>query len=148
MHLLMGLYSDVRHIQNDLTFNGGAIGIHLTGQQFALKGISFNRCTVGVKGDCTDLVLVDCTFTDCGTGVDATDTDGSLTVLDTSSSTTGMLINGTNSGNAGYSIILESIQSGGATVVLSGQTLVSGNIVDTWVHGDTVRTLHALCNGN
>lgn len=64
-------------------------------------------------------------------------------MLDSSSTSTGTLINGTDSGNAGYSIILENIQSDGATVVLSGQTLVDGNIADTWVHGDTVHTLHS-----
>ena len=114
----------------------------LSGQQWAFKGINFNRCTTGVKTGGFNLVFTSCTFTNCSTGIDASGTTGSLTLLDSNGTNIGALVNSYDSGNAANSLILENIRNNGNTVVLNGNTKVLGNVLNTWVHGNMVINLH------
>ncbi|KAL2219267.1 putative exo-beta-1,3-glucanase [Thermoascus aurantiacus ATCC 26904] len=125
-------------ILNDLTFYGGVVGMRLSGQQWVFKGLTFIGTTTGVVAGGTDIVFVGCHFENAGTGIDASGTSGSLTVIDSSGTSIGTLVSSYNSGNAGNSIILENIQmtNSGSTVTLNGNTVLSGNVADTWVHGD------------
>lgn len=123
-------------IMNDLTFNGGVTGMTLGGQQWVFKGLKFNGCTTGVSGGCTDCVYVGCSFQNMATGIDASSVSGSLTVVDSTASSIGTLINSYSSTGASNSIILENIQCSSTTVTLGGSTVLTGNVAGTWVHGD------------
>lgn len=78
-------------LMNDLTFNGGAIGIEYNNQQFNFKSLTFNGCTTGIKIDnCFDCVLQNVQFTNCATGIDWTDgSGGSIAVLDSGATSVG-----------------------------------------------------------
>lgn len=133
-------------IMNDLTFNGGAIGMDVNGQQWLFKGMSFNRCTTGmniVSG--FNVVVSASTFTDCFTGIDATGASGSLTLLDSNGHNLNALVRSSNSDPAGHFIIVENVKSNSKTVVLNNNALVTGDVSDTWVHGDTVSWLVQSC---
>jgi glucan 1,3-beta-glucosidase len=134
-------------IMNDLTFNGGVIGMDVNGQQWLFKGVNFNRCTTGMKITSSFNVVVSAsTFTDCSTGIDATGASGSLTLLDSDGSNLDALVRSSNSDPAGHFIILENVKSGGKTVVLNNNALVAGDVSDTWVHGDVVSRLLQRCD--
>ena len=125
-------------ILNDLTINGGAVGLKLSGQQWILKNIKTSGTTTGIQAGGFNVVCQACSFSFAATGIDATGISGSLAVIDSSSTSIGTFVVGNSNGGAGNSIILENIQNSGATVVLSGTTVLSGNVADTWVYGNMV----------
>ncbi|KAL2831101.1 pectate lyase superfamily protein-domain-containing protein [Aspergillus cavernicola] len=123
-------------IVNDLRFNGGNVGMKLSGQQWVFKNIIFNGTNTGVIAGGTDIVFLGCQFNNGHTGIDATGTTGSLTVVDSSGSELRTFVVSGNSDNAGNSIILENIQNSGVTVSLGGKAVLNGSVLDTWVRGD------------
>lgn len=131
-------------ILNDLTFNGGAYGLKLSGQQWILKNIKTSGTTTGIQAGGFNIVCLACSFSYAATGIDATGISASLVVIDSSGTSIGTLVSGTSSGGAGNSIILENIQNSGATVVLSGATVLSGSVADTWVYGNMVGEIVSL----
>ncbi|GLA29055.1 hypothetical protein AnigIFM63326_006943 [Aspergillus niger] len=122
-------------ILNDLWFKGGATGMKLSGQQWVFKNISFSGTTTGVEAGGTDIVFLGCRFEQGTLGIDAQGTSGSLTVVDTTGVGMGTLISSSSSSTAGNSIVLDNVQNSGATVKIGGQTTLSGNVANTWVHG-------------
>jgi hypothetical protein len=128
--------------QNDLWFNGGNIGMKLSGQQWVIKNTVFAGTTTGIVAGGTDIVLLGCQFNNGKTGIDATGTSGSLTVIDSSGSGLESFLISSNPNGAGNAIVLENIQNTGITVNLGGQAVVSGSVPNTWVRGDMVRHLH------
>lgn len=128
--------------QNDLWFNGGNIGMKLSGQQWVIKNTVFAGTTTGIVAGGTDIVLLGCQFSNGKTGIDATGTSGSLTVIDSSGSELESFLVSSTPNGAGNAIILENIQNTGTTVNLGGQAVVSGSVPNTWVRGDMVRHLH------
>jgi glucan 1,3-beta-glucosidase len=125
-------------ILNDLTINGGAVGLKLSGQQWILKNIKTSGTTTGIQAGGFNVVCQACSFSFASTAIDATGISGSLVVIDSSAASIGTFVKGNSNGGAGNSIILENVQNSGATVVLSGSTVLSGNVADTWVHGNVV----------
>ncbi|KAL4924517.1 glycoside hydrolase family 55 protein [Aspergillus undulatus] len=123
-------------IVNDLRFTGGDVGMKLSGQQWVFKNIVFSGTNTGVTAGGTDILFLGCQFNNGHTGIDATGTSGSLTVVDSSGSGLTNFVVSSDSGGAGNSIVLDNIQNAGTTVSLDGKAVVSGNIPDTWVHGD------------
>ncbi|RHZ59231.1 hypothetical protein CDV55_106081 [Aspergillus turcosus] len=126
-------------ILNDLTFNGGAIGMELSGQQWILKGITINGANVGIKAGGFQLVCLDCNLSNGATGIDASGISGSLTVIDSSGNSLGNMIVSSNAGgSAQNSIILENVQctNSGSTVSLNNNAVLSGSVTNTWVHGN------------
>ncbi|OBT38861.1 hypothetical protein VE00_10871 [Pseudogymnoascus sp. WSF 3629] len=123
-------------ILNDLTFNGGAYGLKLSGQQWILKNIKTTGTTTGIQVGGFNVVCLACSFSNAATGIDATGVSASLVVIDSSGTSIGTFVSGTNNGGAGNSIILENIQNSGTTVKLSGVAVLSGNVADTWVYGN------------
>ncbi|KAH3147357.1 hypothetical protein KXW18_005344 [Aspergillus fumigatus] len=126
-------------ILNDLTFNGGAIGMELSGQQWILKGITINGANVGIKAGAFQLVCLDCNLSNGATGIDASGISGSLTVIDSSGNSLGNMIVSSNAGgSAQNSIILENVQctNSGSTVSLNNNAVLSGSVTSTWVHGN------------
>ena len=107
------------------------------GQQWAFKGLSFNRCTTGVKSGGTNVVFTSCSFTNCSIGIDATGTGGSVVLLDSTGVNTGTLV----SSYGGASIILENIQNDKSNTVSfnGGDPAATFNVPNTWVHGQIVR---------
>ncbi|EED13452.1 exo-beta-1,3-glucanase, putative [Talaromyces stipitatus ATCC 10500] len=123
-------------ILNDLTFNGGAYGLKLSGQQWILKNIKTSGTTTGIKAGGFSVVCQACSFAYAATGIDATGVSGTITVIDSSGSNLGVFLQGTNSGGAGNSVVLENVSYSGTTVQLSGSTVLTGSVTDTWVYGD------------
>jgi len=126
-------------IINDLTFNGGAIGISASGQQWIFKSISFNRCNIAARLSGNNVVMTGSNFQDCGTGIDASGIGGSLVVIDTTTNNVGNFISSTNSYTPN-SIVLENIVNSGTTVLSNGQILLRGNVPDTWYSGNAYPT--------
>lgn len=110
----------------------------LSGQQWVFKNISFSGTTTGVQAGGTDIVFLGCRFEQGTLGIDAQGTSGSLTVVDTTGVGMGTLISSSSSNTAGNSIVLDNVQNSGATVKIGGQTTLSGNVANTWVHGHLV----------
>lgn len=123
-------------ILNDLTFNGGAYGLKLSGQQWILKNIKTSGTTTGISAGGFSVVCLSCSFEYAATGIDATGIDGVVSVIDSSGLDLEYFLTGTDSGGAGYSIILENISYNGVTVAIDGSTILSGDVTDTWVYGD------------
>ncbi|KAI9374056.1 pectate lyase superfamily protein-domain-containing protein [Aspergillus egyptiacus] len=131
-------------IVNDLWFNGGKVGMKLSGQQWVFKNIVFTGTDTGVIAGGTDIVFLGCQFNNGHTGINATGTSGSLTVIDSSGSGLESFVTSGNPSGAGNSIILDNIQNSGVTVRLGGQVVLSGSVPNTWVRGD----LYAAGNAN
>jgi glucan 1,3-beta-glucosidase len=110
----------------------------LSGQQWAFKNITFIGCTTGVITGGTNIVFTASFFQYCTTGIDASGTGGSLLLIDSSADGVGSLVSSYDSGSAGNSIVLENVQNNGNTVVLNGSPVLTGNVDDTWVHGNIV----------
>ncbi|KAJ6101768.1 hypothetical protein N7486_004195 [Penicillium sp. IBT 16267x] len=117
-------------ILNDLTFYGGATGLKLSGQQWILKNIKTSGTTTGISAGGFNVVCLDCYFEYAATGIDATGISGSLVVIDSSASNLGTMIS-----SGANSITLENISNSGTTLQINGQTVLSGNVGDTWVYG-------------
>ena len=128
----------------DLQINGGAVGIDMSNQQYMIKGVTFQYSTTAIQlSHCFDCIIQDCTFLDHNIAIDMTSNSvGSLVVLDSSAQDVGTMVATVNTGNGDSSLILENIQNNGAgaanTVVASGNSILSGNVADTWVMGNTV----------
>lgn len=120
-------------ILNDLTINGGATGLKLSGQQWILKNIKTSGTTTGISAGGFNVVCLDCSFAYAATGIDATGISGSLVVIDSSASNIGNMIS-----SSGNSIILENISNSGTTLQINGGTVLTGNVGDTWVYGHYV----------
>ncbi|KAH8803084.1 putative exo-beta-1,3-glucanase [Xylogone sp. PMI_703] len=128
-------------LMNDLTFNGGFIGLDYNNQQYMFKGLTFNGCNTGIKiENCFDCVLQKVTFTNCGTGLDWTSgSGGSIAVIDSSAHSVGtaIAIHSETTGQA--SMIIENFSADSSvtnTVTAGGSRLVSGAITQTWVYGN------------
>ncbi|KAL4897565.1 pectate lyase superfamily protein-domain-containing protein [Aspergillus ambiguus] len=122
-------------IMSDLTFNGGSIGMHLSGQQWVFRNLKFKGTTVGAVVGGTNVVFLGGSFEEGDIGIKAHDISGSLTVIDSTGNNLGTFITSYESNSAGNAIILENIQNTGSTVNLDGNVILSGNVPDTWVHG-------------
>ncbi|GMG41053.1 unnamed protein product [Aspergillus oryzae var. brunneus] len=83
----------------------------------------------------TDIVFLGCQFQQGAIGINASETSGSLTVIDSSASGLDTFITSGDSGGAGNAIVLENVQSSGVTVSLGGKAVLTGGVSDTWVHG-------------
>jgi glucan 1,3-beta-glucosidase len=131
---------------SDLQINGGAVGINMSNQQYMIKGVAFKYCTTAVKlSHCFDCIIQGCTFLDHSIAIDMTSNSvGSLVVLDSSAQDVGTFVSTTYTGNGASSLILENVQNNGGgsaqTVMASGNSkpILSGNVADTWVMGNTV----------
>ncbi|KAI7973940.1 hypothetical protein EIK77_001351 [Talaromyces pinophilus] len=127
-------------ILNDLTFNGGAYGLKLSGQQWILKNIKTSGTTTGISAGGFSVVCQACSFQYAATGIDATGVSGTITVIDSSGLDLGVFLSGTNSGGAGNSVVLENVSYSGTTVQMSGSTYSSGSSNGGRVTGQTVTT--------
>ncbi len=133
----------------DLQINGGVVGIDMSNQQYMVKGVAFRYSTTGIKlSHCFDCIIQDCTFQDHSVAIDMTSNSvGSLVVLDSSAQDVGTFVSTIVTGNGGSSLILENVQNNGGgsaqTVMASGNSnpILSGNVADTWVMGNTVSDL-------
>ncbi|KAK7714001.1 hypothetical protein SLS57_007288 [Botryosphaeria dothidea] len=126
-------------IINDLTFNGGKVGIWASGQQWVFKGMKFNGCTTGMQLSGNDVVVTGSTFQNLGTGIDANGIGGSLVVIDSTTASIGTFIS-SGSEYQPNSIVLENIKHSGTTVSMNSKTLLTGNVDDTWYRGNAYPT--------
>lgn len=115
--------------------------MELSGQQWILKGININGANTGIKAGGFQLVCLRCEFQNGAVGIDASGVSGSLTIIDSVGNSLGTLVTSSNSGgSAQNSIILDNVQNtnSGSTVTLNGQNILTGNVANTWVHGNLV----------
>lgn len=143
-HVGLSTLSDANSnlILNDLTFHGGQIGLNLAGQQWVLKNMAFRDTSTGIVAGAFDLVLLGCHWENTNIGIDAQSTSGSLTIVDSSGeNVSSALVKSVDSSTASHSIILENIrnQGTGTTVLLGDKTELTGDVPETWIHGDLVR---------
>ncbi|KAF9636830.1 Pectin lyase fold/virulence factor [Lasiodiplodia theobromae] len=122
-------------ILNDLSFNGGAVGMDLSGQQWLVKSVTFNRCGIGAIVDCFDCVFLDISCIRVGICLDGSQTSGSLTVIDSYTARSGTFVSSYQSVNGYNQLVLENIRSDGDTVTLSGDIVVRGSVPFTWIRG-------------
>ncbi|GME36743.1 Pectin lyase fold/virulence factor [Neofusicoccum parvum] len=126
-------------IINDLTFNGGSVGLYASGQQWVFKSIKFSGCTIGAQLAGNDVVVTNSNWEFCGTGIAADGIGGSLVVIDSTTSNIGTFISSGNTYQPN-SIVLENIQHSGTTVYMNGATLLTGAVTDTWFRGNAYPT--------
>jgi glucan 1,3-beta-glucosidase len=137
----------------DLEFIGGHIGININNQQYSFKNITFNGCNTGVYvTHAFSLVLQGMQFTNCGTCVDSTNagtgTVGSVTLIDSSATTCGTVINTKSESGADDSIVIENFSStnSGGTVVAGGSTILSGSVSGIWVYGNAYSSIGSVAH--
>jgi glucan 1,3-beta-glucosidase len=111
----------------------------LNGQQWVFKNLTFSGTTTGVVAGGTNIVFLGCRFENGHVGIDANGTSGSLTIIDSKGSGLNSFVVSGNSEGAGNAIILENVENAGTTVSLANKPVLSGNMPDTWVHGNLVR---------
>lgn len=119
-----------RTIQNDLRFNGGVVGVQLSGQQWMFKNFTLSGSTTSVVAGGTNIVVLVYRSEYGAMGIDASGTSSSLTVMDSAKSNLGTLMQAIRS--------LENVQNRSPTVSFNGNTILSGSVLDTWVHGNLV----------
>lgn len=131
-------------ILNDLTFNGGAFGLMMSGQQWILKNIKTSGTKVGIYAGAYNVVCLGCSFEYGEKGIDATGISGSVVAIDSSARGIGAMITGKSSHGADHSMILENIAHDGTTVELDGKVALSEGVVNTWVYGNYVSILQEI----
>ncbi|KAG2413903.1 hypothetical protein HFD88_003093 [Aspergillus terreus] len=122
-------------IVSDLTFNGGAVGMHLSGQQWVFRNLKFRGTLTGVIAGGTNIVFLGCSFEAGDVAIKADSTSGSLTVIDSTGSNMRTFITSNDSHSAGNAIILDNVENSGETVKLGDKVVLSGRTSGTWVHG-------------
>lgn len=108
-------------MMNDLTFNGGFVGINMSNQQYLLKSIKFSGCTTGIKvSGCYDCVFQNLQFLNDDTGVDFTNGGlGSLIILDSQATSVGVVVSADAESSGTNSLVIENFTA------VSGVTSVS-----------------------
>lgn len=128
----------------DCSFTGGAVGIQLANQQYMLKGLRFDGCSVGISVVKSFVTTIQgCSFANCNYGIDVSgvNSTGSVSVVDSSVSRCTAGINAHVSGNGQGSLVLDGFTVSDAVAVRasSGATLLQGSVPEgqTWVLGNT-----------
>ena len=125
----------------DLTFNGGVVGLNMGSQQYEVKSASFNRCTTGIFiSGCFACVLVNIEFESNAVGIDMSQDGGhSVTLIDSVASNTGTAVEAVACLTGDHTLVIENFVSGPglkAVVSVSGRSILSGSVLDTWVYGN------------
>lgn len=126
------------------TFYGGAIGIQLSNQQYALKGLTFSGCNVGIYISHVFVATIqDVTFQYCNYGIDmsTSSSTGAISLVDSSISSCGAGIYTSVSGNGEGSIVIDNFNVGSGVIAVkstSGSTLLASSVTagNTWVMGN------------
>lgn len=119
----------------DLSFEGGLIGILFSNQQYAIRGVRFKDIGTGIAvRHAFVLTLQDIECENVGICVDMgqLDTSGSVSLIDSSCDTCGVVVNGTSS------VLLENIdvKNSGPTLKLNGTSRgISSLVGKTYVSG-------------
>ncbi|KAH8810931.1 pectin lyase fold/virulence factor [Xylogone sp. PMI_703] len=124
----------------DLKITGGLIGIHLSGQQYLFKSITFNGCNTAIKVDSQFFAtFIDMNFNNGATAIDVSNCNtGDIALIDSSAAFIGTVINACSSKTGQGSVLVENFQNtnSGPTVKAGSTTLLSGSIEGTWVTGN------------
>lgn len=128
----------------DCSFTGGAVGIQLANQQYMLKGLRFDGCSVGISVVRSHVTTIQgSSFTNCNYGVDVggVDSTGAVSIVDSSVSRCDAGVNAHVSGSGQGSLVLDGFAVSDAIAVRSssGATLLQGSVPEgqTWVMGNT-----------
>ncbi|PVH87617.1 glycoside hydrolase family 55 protein [Cadophora sp. DSE1049] len=126
-------------------FNGGAIGIQLSNQQYNFKGLTFNGCNTGIYIDHIFVgTFQGLSFQNCNYGVDISNgyNVGAISLIDSSVSSCNDGVYTAVTGNGEGSLVIDNFNVGsGVTAVKSskdGSALLSGSVAagSTWVMGN------------
>ncbi|OIW32653.1 exo-beta-1,3-glucanase [Coniochaeta ligniaria NRRL 30616] len=131
----------------NLDFVGGLVGINMNNQQYNVKSCTFTGTTTGVLvSHGFALLFQDFTFTNVGTGINATTGGvgnvGSIALIDSTANSVQTVIatkpqNTVSTTLADDSIVIDNLQTNNVrdTVVAGGTTLLRGGVQRTWVYG-------------
>ena len=134
----------------NVDFEGGAIGLDFSNQQYSIKDVTFDGCGTAIQiSHGFDMVFQGMQFTNCDVGINATSGDvgnvGSYVLLDSVANSVNTLImtktqyvNGSNSTSGDDSVVIDnlSVSNVGRTVVTGNTTLLTGGVEKTWVYGN------------
>lgn len=131
-------------VVSDCSFSGGAVGMEVGSQQYLLKSLSFDGCTVGIFMKWTFVVTIQgAEFTNCRYGIDSgrEQSAGAMSVVDSSVSKCEAGVLAYVSGTGQNSLVLDNFEVRDAIAVKSptGATLLGGSVApgQTWVLGNT-----------
>ena len=112
-------------MMNDLTFNGGVVGINFSNQQYNLKNIAFSGCTTGIEvSGCFDCVFQGLSFSYAATGIDMTAGGlGSIILLDSTATSVGTVVKADAESTGANSLVIEKFSAGSGVTSVSIQAL-------------------------
>lgn len=116
----------------------------MSNQQYALKGLTFSGCNVGIYMSHVFVATVqDVTFEYCNYGIDMSQSSstGAISLVDSSISSCGAGIYTSVSGNGEGSIVIDNFNVGSGVIAVkstSGSTLLANSVAagNTWVMGN------------
>ncbi|KAK4161776.1 glucan endo-1,3-beta-glucosidase [Cladorrhinum sp. PSN259] len=130
-------------IMNDLRFNGGGIGVHLTATQYHLKSLHFKDVMTGIRlVSVLQATAQGLTFDGCSVGIDAsTGGSGMLSLIDSAATNTVVLVAAAESNAVSGSLVLENVNiddSVSATIKTGANTTLIGPIPPghAWIRGN------------
>jgi glucan 1,3-beta-glucosidase len=107
-----------------LTFNGGAIGINFSNQQYNLNSLSFSGCTTGIiVNECLDCVFQGLSFEYNSVAIDMTASGiGSIVILDSSAENVGTFVETDAESTGANSLVIENFSAGASVPYVSTQS--------------------------
>ena len=102
-------------MMGDLTFNGGAVGINMSNQQYNLKNIAFVGCTTGIQvSGCFECTFQSLSFKYNSVGIEYTNSGlGVLIVIDSTATDIGTFVEATAESTGANSLVIENFFDGG-----------------------------------
>jgi glucan 1,3-beta-glucosidase len=104
-----------------LIFNGGAVGINFSNQQYNLNSLSFSGCTTGIiVNGCFDCVFQGLSFEYNSVAIDMTAGGiGSIVILDSSAENTGTFVEADTESTGANSLVIENFSAGAGVTYVS-----------------------------
>ena len=150
-HVGLFIESGSGGFMTDVTFNGGKIGVNTGNQQFTMRNMIFNNCQTAISQIWDwGFTYIGLSINNCGTGIDistggsSAQAVGSITVIDSSISSTPVgILTARTSGSApptGGSVILENVQLTNVDTAVQGPsgTILNGGTttITAWGQGN------------
>jgi glucan 1,3-beta-glucosidase len=129
----------------DLTFNGGAVGINMSNQQYNLKNIAFVGCTTGiVVSGCFQCTFQSLSFKYNNVGIQYTNSGlGVLIVIDSTATDIGTFVEATAESTGANSLVIENFVDGGGVTNVRSFNPVSGDHSDKNIDRHSERNYHS-----
>jgi glucan 1,3-beta-glucosidase len=113
------------------------VGIHLSGQQYLFKSITFDGCNTAIKVDGQFFAtFIDMTFENGATAIDVSNCNtGDISLIDSSANFIGVVVNACPSQSGQGSVLIGNFQNtnSGPTVQAGSSVLLLDSMAGTWV---------------